>query len=65
MINNPETIPATYSCRKEVADYLIYKEGFSLLSIKDGIYYFKYNKQLHDALQRLPLWLKLLKFFRT
>lgn len=34
-----------YSCNKEMSDKLI-KNGFNLLSIKDGIYYFLLSEKL-------------------
>ena len=49
----------TYECKKDIANYLIYKMHLPVLDVKGNIYYFLYDENLKNILGSMPLWLKL------
>jgi hypothetical protein len=63
MLINPEIIPKTFRCKQVIGEYLIYKLGLPVLSIKNNFYYFIDNDELREIIKGLPLWLKIMLFF--
>jgi hypothetical protein len=59
----PELLQKCYKCKKRIADYLIYKWGLPVLTIKDGFYYFVKTNELDAAIREIPVFTKLLNIF--
>ena len=61
-ITNPKSIKDKYCCNEKIANYLIYKKKFPLLSSDSlGNFYFAGTKELYDAIKNLPFWLLIFK----
>ena len=60
MIRNHEVIKNKFECGKIVANYL-QKHGVPLLNAEDNKYYFVNSKRLKDALDKAPLWIKIIR----
>jgi hypothetical protein len=63
MITNPDSIKNKYKCNRTVANFLIYKKGLSLLGMDEKWFYFAYTDELIEAVQNLPLLLKISEIF--
>lgn len=59
MIRNHEIIKNKFECGKRVADYLM-RLGVPLLSVEGNKYYFRETKNLKEALNKVPLIIKLI-----
>ena len=59
MIRNHEIIKNKFECGKRVADYLM-RLGIPLLSVEDNKYYFRETQNLKEALNKVPLIIKLI-----
>lgn len=60
MFLNPNKLGNKFECNKKVADWLVYKNGLSILSIdrKNKLYYFAITDKLKEAIDNMPLWFK-------
>ena len=54
-----ELLDKAYKCNKGIADWLMYTCNFPILSMAKNKYYFAHSKELEDALQNLPIVLKI------
>ena len=63
MLTNPEIISNKFKCNKMLANYLAYELHFPILGIKGKNYYFANTPLLKECLQKLPLWLRVVKIF--
>jgi hypothetical protein len=64
---NPEKTDVTrlYKCQKLISDWLIYTEHISPFGrSQDGQFYFAKTEKLKEALERLPLHLRVVEFFQ-
>jgi hypothetical protein len=61
MLVNPWVIEKKFKCNKILANYLMNELHFPPLGIEGKCYYFTDNELLQEALERLPLWLKILR----
>jgi translation elongation factor P/translation initiation factor 5A len=61
MIINASKFMPTFKCKKLLANYLIYEKNLPVLDVDDNYWYFCDNELLHEILESLPLWLRLLK----
>ena len=57
--NETEFLEKKFRCNQRVANHLIYTCGLPVLSIAKKKYYFATTQELRDAIDNLPLLLKL------
>lgn len=59
MILNPDSIENKIAVGEVIARYLIYDCGLPLLSIDDGLYFFRDTDAFKKSVKNMPLFLKM------
>lgn len=63
IINPSEDLLNLYACKKGIMEYLVYKCGIPILSVEDDHYFFIKDEKLEEALNKMPILLKISEFF--
>lgn len=64
LINFKDTNLKTYRCRRNVANFLVYKKHIPILSFDDEYYYFADNEDLEFSLKEVPMIAKVRDILR-
>ena len=60
MFINHDFFLKKYRCKKNIADYLVYKKHLPILSYDNDYFYFVDNDDLRMALRNMPMWMKVI-----